>query len=72
MYRAKSDGKAKHELFDAQMYAETKELLEIENDLRKAVLHQEFILYYQPIVSLANHQLYGFEALLRWNHQRKG
>ncbi|MCC0177711.1 EAL domain-containing protein [Waterburya agarophytonicola K14] len=72
MYRAKSDGKARHEVFDAQMYAETKELLEIENDLRNAVLHKEFVLYYQPIVSLENDTLYGFEALLRWNHQKKG
>lgn len=72
MYRAKSDGKARHEIFDAEMYAETKELLEIENDLRNAILHKEFILYYQPIVSLETNTLYGFEALLRWNHPTKG
>ena len=72
MYRAKADGKARHEIFDEEMYAQTKELLEIENDLRHAILRQELILHYQPIVSLKTNTLYGFEALLRWNHQRKG
>ena len=72
MYRAKSDGKARHEIFDEEMYAETRELLEIENDLRNAILHKEFTLYYQPIVSLETDTLSGFEALLRWNHPTKG
>ncbi|MGL5943580.1 MAG: two-component system response regulator [Waterburya sp.] len=72
MYRAKSQGKARHEVFATEMYAETRELLEIENDLRKAVLENEFILHYQPIVSLKTNNLYGFEALLRWHHPTKG
>ena len=72
MYRAKSGGKARHEIFDLEMYAETKELLEIENDLHRAIRQKEFILYYQPIVSLESNRLYGFEALLRWKHPVKG
>lgn len=72
MYRAKSDGKARHEIFDEKMYAETRELLEIENDLRNAILHKEFVLHYQPIISLQTDTLYGFEALLRWKHKHKG
>ena len=72
MYRAKSDGKARHEVFNPEMYAETKELLEIENDLHQAILKNEFVLHYQPIVSVETNTLYGFEALLRWNHRTKG
>ena len=72
MYRAKSLGKSRHEIFDREMYAETKELLETENDLRKAILNQEFVLHYQPIIALDTNRLHGFEALLRWNHPRKG
>ncbi|MDJ0591342.1 MAG: EAL domain-containing protein [Pleurocapsa sp. MO_226.B13] len=72
MYRAKSDGKARHEVFDREMYAQTKELLEIENDLRKAILENQFVLHYQPIISFEDDTLYGFEALLRWNHPTKG
>ena len=72
MYRAKADGKARHEIFDEEMYAQTKELLEIENDLRNAILHKEFVLHYQPIISLKTNTLYGFEALLRWKHAHRG
>ena len=72
MYRAKASGKARHEVFDQSMYAETKELLEIENDLRRAIKQNEFIVHYQPIISFEPNQLYGFEALVRWNHTTKG
>lgn len=72
MYRAKSLGKARHEVFDQEMYAETKELLEIENDLRKAIVQNQFFLQYQPVITLKSESLYGFEALLRWNHPTKG
>ena len=72
MYRAKSDGKGQHKVFNQEMYAETKELLEIENDLHQAILQNEFVLHYQPIVSFETNSLYGFEALLRWNHRTKG
>ena len=72
MYRAKSLGKSRHEIFHREIYAETKELLETENDLRQAILKQEFVLHYQPIISLDTGRLHGFEALLRWNHPHKG
>ena len=72
MYRAKSGGKARHEVFHQQMYDETKELLEIENDLRQAIAENRFFLEYQPIISLKSESLYGFEALLRWQHPTKG
>ena len=72
MYHAKSQGKARHEVFDEEMYAQTVELLKIENDLRKAILNHEFVLHYQPIISFSSGNLYGFEALLRWQHPAKG
>ena len=72
MYRAKSTGKARHEVFHQEMYDETRELLEIENDLRQAIAERQFFLEYQPIVSLHNETLQGFEALLRWYHPTKG
>ena len=72
MYRAKSMGKARHEVFHQEMYDETKELLEIENDLRQSIIQDRFFLQYQPIIFLKNESLYGFEALLRWNHPTKG
>ncbi len=72
MYRAKSLGKARHEVFHPEMYAETKELLETENDLRKAIVQNQLVLHYQPIISLKTDTLYGFEALVRWQHPTKG
>jgi EAL domain-containing protein (putative c-di-GMP-specific phosphodiesterase class I) len=48
------------------------DLMHLENDLRKAVLQQEFRVYYQPIISLNGGGLVGFEALARWNHPDRG
>lgn len=72
MYRAKARGKARYEIFDQEMYAETRELLEIENDLRQAIQQKEFIIHYQPIIAFEKNILYGFEALIRWQHKTKG
>ncbi|PPS45870.1 EAL domain-containing protein [Chroococcidiopsis sp. TS-821] len=72
MYRAKSLGKARHAVFDKDMHTRAVALLQLENDLRRAVERQELLIYYQPIVSLHNNQLSGFEALLRWNHPTRG
>ena len=72
MYRAKALGKARYELFNQEMYTKALVRLQLENDLRRAIERHEFQLYYQPIVSLANGRLSGFEALLRWNHPERG
>ena len=72
MYRAKSRGRGRYEVFDRTMHARAVEQLEIETDLRRAVDRNELALDYQPIVSLATGELDGFEALVRWNHPRNG
>ena len=72
MYRAKSLGKGRAEVFDASMRALVLGRLQLDTDLRLGVERQEFEPYYQPIVNLATGQLCGFEALLRWNHPTRG
>jgi diguanylate cyclase (GGDEF)-like protein/PAS domain S-box-containing protein len=72
MYRAKSLGKARHVVFDHSMHASAVNLLQIETDLRKALEKEQFFLLYQPIVSLDNFKLCGFEALVRWHHPERG
>jgi diguanylate cyclase (GGDEF)-like protein/PAS domain S-box-containing protein len=72
MYRAKSRGKARYEIFDADMRASVVARLQLEMDLRRALEHGEFHNVYQPIVSLAAGEIVGFEALLRWQHPTRG
>ncbi|MDZ8108203.1 MAG: EAL domain-containing protein [Nostoc sp. DedQUE12a] len=72
MYRAKAQGRAKYHVFDPAMHQEAIHLLELENDLRRAVERQEFLVYYQPIVSLTTGRISGFEALVRWRHPTRG
>jgi diguanylate cyclase (GGDEF)-like protein/PAS domain S-box-containing protein len=67
MYHAKSRGKARHELFDADMHARVRDRLGLENDLRHAVSSNNFEVHYQPIVSLASGMCIGFESLVRWS-----
>ena len=66
MYHAKSRGKARHELFDADMHARALDRLGLENDLRRAIDQQDLVVHYQPIVSLASRRCVGFESLVRW------
>jgi EAL domain-containing protein (putative c-di-GMP-specific phosphodiesterase class I) len=72
MYRAKELGKARCELFDTSMLAAAQGRLQMETELRHALEGAELEVYYQPIVSIAKTRLCGFEALLRWNHPRRG
>jgi diguanylate cyclase (GGDEF)-like protein/PAS domain S-box-containing protein len=83
MYRAKALGKARHEVFNLAMHDQTMSLLQLETDLRLAILGKEelgeskdqcshFIVHYQPIVSIASGAIEGFEALVRWQHPVRG
>jgi diguanylate cyclase (GGDEF)-like protein/PAS domain S-box-containing protein len=71
MYHAKSRGKARHELFDADMHARELDRLGLENDLRHAVDQNDFEVHYQPIVLLSSGMCVGFESLIRWTRDGK-
>jgi diguanylate cyclase (GGDEF)-like protein/PAS domain S-box-containing protein len=72
MYQAKARGKDQYKIFDRQMHTQALKRLYLENDLRKALERQEFVVYYQPIVALDTEALAGFEALVRWQHPTRG
>jgi diguanylate cyclase (GGDEF)-like protein/PAS domain S-box-containing protein len=72
MYRAKTLGKGRYEVFDLEMRASVIARLQLETDLRSALEREEFRNFYQPIVSLDSGQITGFEALLRWQHPTRG
>jgi diguanylate cyclase (GGDEF)-like protein/PAS domain S-box-containing protein len=67
MYQAKEHGRNNYQLFNALINAKAEERLELESGLRRALVAQEFILHYQPIVRAQNGHIHGFEALIRWN-----
>jgi diguanylate cyclase (GGDEF)-like protein/PAS domain S-box-containing protein len=66
MYRAKAQGRDRHEIFDDAMHSRAVAALELETDLRRALERGGLRLVYQPIVSLASGRAVGFEALARW------
>lgn len=72
MYRAKSNGKARYEIFNASMHARASQLLQLETDLRRAIDNAEFEIYYQPIINLKSGRITAFEALIRWHHPQRG
>ena len=71
MYRAKSTGKGRCEVFDHAMHAGAIKRLQLETELRKAIELNQLRVYYQPIVSLHNGQIVGFEALSRWQRPER-
>jgi diguanylate cyclase (GGDEF)-like protein len=72
MYEAKLAGRGRAMVFDASMRDRVKRKLELENALRKAIETGQFLLHYQPIVSLETGKTEGLEALLRWQHPEHG
>ncbi len=72
MYRAKEQGPGRYTVFDPAMQARAQERLKLETELRQALEQGEFVLHYQPEVSLHDGKMVGFEALLRWQHPERG
>ena len=72
MYRAKEAGRDTYQLHSKALHDAALERLELECDLRHALARGELVLHYQPIYDLRERRLYGFEALVRWQHPEKG
>jgi diguanylate cyclase (GGDEF)-like protein/PAS domain S-box-containing protein len=72
MYRAKSEGRSRHVVFDSEMRTDLMNRIWMEHDLRQAIAEEQFRLHYQPILSLRTGRLVGFEALIRWQHPSEG
>ncbi len=69
---AKRQKKSHYQIFNQSMRGKALTLLQLENDLRRAIKREEFILHYQPILSLGDDRIKGFEVLVRWRHPEKG
>ncbi|WP_313074471.1 EAL domain-containing protein [Melaminivora sp.] len=72
MHQTKEAGRGSRGFYAAGMEGQPAALLRQEHLLREAVLHQQFVLHYQPQVDVANGRLHGFEALVRWQHPENG
>jgi len=72
MYRAKNSGRGNLKVFAPEMHEEVMARLELEDDLRRAVERDEFVVHYQPIVRLEDGHRMAFEALVRWQHPDRG
>jgi len=72
MYRAKALGKGRYEVFDQTMHTMAVKRLALESDLRRALQNNEFVLHYQPIVTLRDEAITGVEALVRWQRPNHG
>jgi diguanylate cyclase (GGDEF)-like protein len=66
MYTAKRAGKGAYEVFQPEFHVEVLKRFELSTDLRRALAHREFVLHYQPIVTLKEGRIIGVEALIRW------
>ena len=72
MYRAKSGGKSRYQIFNQKMHEQASSRLQLETDLRQALEREEFRVYYQPIINLQTGKIKGFESLVRWQHPTRG
>ena len=69
---AKDNGRNIHQFFTEQMNLDIQEQMELQSQLHSALKNKELLLYYQAQVSMTDHKVTGFEALLRWQHPQKG
>ncbi|GAC1544440.1 MAG: hypothetical protein NVS2B17_25490 [Candidatus Velthaea sp.] len=72
MYRAKAAGRGTFAFYDVAMEVDALERMTLETDLRRAIVHEELHLLYQPIINLATGRIIACEALLRWQHPTRG
>ena len=72
MYRAKRDGKAQSIVFEKRFRQSTLSPIDLDTDLRRALDRDEMELHYQPIISMRDRRISGFDALLRWSHRSRG
>jgi diguanylate cyclase (GGDEF)-like protein len=72
MYAAKAQGRGRHQIFDVAMHDAAQERLRLETDLALGIEREEFVVFYQPILSMATGAVEGFEALVRWRHPELG
>jgi diguanylate cyclase (GGDEF)-like protein len=72
LYKAKSEGRNRYRFFETAMEAEARDRRDLEEDLRRALLHDEFELHYQTVVDAGRKECCGAEALVRWRHPERG
>jgi|GEM_PF-840755 len=72
MYRAKSRGKDRYELYSEELTSDAQLSLAVEQDLRQALQSDQLVMYYQPQYRLQDRGLCGYEALVRWQHPQRG
>ena len=72
LYEAKGAGRGVAKYFSSELQSEQEDRVQLESDLRKAIVAKQFHLVYQPLVNAKTQKLVGFEALIRWNHPTRG
>ncbi|MCZ2721942.1 EAL domain-containing protein [Marinomonas sp. 15G1-11] len=72
MYKAKENGRSQYRLYSHRMHEEAEDKLQLEYELKNALKLNQFEVYYQPQINSKTNQVEGVEALIRWNHPKKG
>jgi diguanylate cyclase (GGDEF)-like protein/PAS domain S-box-containing protein len=72
MQEAKDAGRGRYEIYDETLRTRIRDLIDLESDLRIGIDKKQFVPYYQPVIDLADRQMRGVEALVRWRHPSRG